>query len=35
VECYGYRIEAHDKPGALDAAALMADGVNPGRCSSA
>ncbi len=30
VECYGYRIEAHDKPGALDAAALMADGVKPG-----
>jgi ribonuclease Z len=26
VECYGYRIDAHDKPGALDAAALMADG---------
>ena len=30
VECYGYRIDAHDKPGALDAAALMADGVKPG-----
>lgn len=30
VECYGYRIEAHDKPGALDAAALIADGVKPG-----
>ena len=30
VECYGYRIEAHDKPGALDAAALMAAGVKPG-----
>ncbi|MCE9993676.1 ribonuclease Z [Enterobacter asburiae] len=30
LECYGYRIEAHDKPGALDAAALIADGVKPG-----
>ena len=30
MECYGYRIDAHDKPGALDAAALMADGVKPG-----
>lgn len=30
VECYGYRIEEHDKPGALNAAALMADGVKPG-----
>ena len=24
VECYGYRVDAHDKPGALDAAALEA-----------
>lgn len=30
VECYGYRIEEHDKPGVLNAAALMADGVKPG-----
>ncbi len=30
VECYGYRIEEHDKPGALNAAALIADGVKPG-----
>ncbi|WP_432224118.1 ribonuclease BN [Enterobacter wuhouensis] len=30
IECYGYRIEEHDKPGALNAAALMADGVKPG-----
>ncbi|WP_253383228.1 ribonuclease Z [unidentified bacterial endosymbiont] len=30
IECYGYRIEAHDKPGALDATALIADGVKPG-----
>jgi len=27
VECYGYRIEEHDKPGALDGAALVAAGV--------
>lgn len=26
VECYGYRVEEHDKPGALNAAALQADG---------
>ncbi|WLI77834.1 ribonuclease Z [Kosakonia sp. H02] len=30
VECYGYRIEEHDKPGALNAAALAADGVPAG-----
>ena len=30
VECYGYRVEEHDKPGALNAAALQADGVKPG-----
>ncbi|WP_067700135.1 ribonuclease Z [Erwinia sp. ErVv1] len=30
VECYGYRIEEHDKPGALDAARLLADGIKPG-----
>ncbi|XTZ39654.1 ribonuclease Z [Salmonella enterica] len=30
LECYGYRIEEHDKPGALDAAALVAEGVTPG-----
>lgn len=35
VECYGYRIEQHDKPGALDAAQLIADGVLPGRCFTA
>lgn len=30
VECYGYRIVEHDKPGTLDAAALIARGVKPG-----
>ncbi|MEH5011822.1 ribonuclease BN [Phytobacter diazotrophicus] len=30
VECYGYRIEEHDKPGALEAQALIAQGVPPG-----
>ncbi|ALR77474.1 ribonuclease Z [[Enterobacter] lignolyticus] len=30
VECYGYRIEEHDKPGTLNAAALVADGIRPG-----
>lgn len=30
VECYGYRIEEHDKPGALNATALAADGVPAG-----
>lgn len=30
VECYGYRIEEHEKPGALDAKALIAAGVKPG-----
>lgn len=27
VECYGFRVEEHDKPGALDAKRLIADGV--------
>lgn len=30
VECYGYRIEQHDKPGPLDAARLLADGIKAG-----
>lgn len=30
LECYGYRIEEHDKPGALDARALQAAGVPSG-----
>jgi ribonuclease Z len=30
VECYGYRVDEHDKPGALDAAALIRDGIKPG-----
>ncbi|CAM6423046.1 ribonuclease BN [Citrobacter sedlakii] len=30
LECYGYRVEEHDKPGALDANALKAAGVTPG-----
>lgn len=30
VECYGFRIEEHDKPGALDARALIEAGVTPG-----
>lgn len=30
VECYGYRIEEHDKPGRLDAERLLADGIKPG-----
>ncbi|EXU77237.1 ribonuclease Z [Erwinia mallotivora] len=30
VECYGFRIEQHDKPGRLDAARLLADGIKPG-----
>lgn len=30
VECYGFRVEEHDKPGALDARRLIAAGVKPG-----
>ena len=30
LECYGFRVEEHDKPGALDASALKAAGVKPG-----
>lgn len=30
LECYGYRIEQHDKPGALNAARLKAQGITPG-----
>ncbi len=30
VECYGYRIDEHDKPGALDVAKLQQDGVPTG-----
>lgn len=30
VECYGYRIVEHDKPGSLNAAALREQGVQPG-----
>jgi ribonuclease Z len=30
IECYGYRIEQHDKPGFLDAARLKAEGVPRG-----
>lgn len=30
VECYGYRIERHDRPGALDASRLKAEGIPPG-----
>lgn len=30
VECYGYRIEQQDKPGALDAMRLNAQGIMPG-----
>ncbi|MBW9463024.1 ribonuclease BN [Kluyvera sp. EC_51] len=30
VECYGFRVEEHDKPGALDARRLVAAGVAPG-----
>ncbi len=30
LECYGYRVEEHDKPGALNARALKAAGVKAG-----
>ncbi len=30
VECFGYRIEQHDKPGPLDAQRLLADGIKAG-----
>ncbi|POT59796.1 ribonuclease Z [Citrobacter amalonaticus] len=30
LECYGYRVQEHDKPGALDASALKTAGVKPG-----
>ncbi|KOC91621.1 ribonuclease Z [Winslowiella iniecta] len=30
IECYGYRIEQHDKPGVLDAARLKAEGIPAG-----
>ncbi|NDJ57001.1 ribonuclease Z [Enterobacteriaceae bacterium 4M9] len=30
VECYGFRIEQHDIPGALDAARLISAGIRPG-----
>lgn len=30
LECYGYRVVEHDKPGALNARALKAAGVTPG-----
>lgn len=30
IECYGYRIEQHDRPGTLDASRLIAQGVQPG-----
>lgn len=30
LECYGFRVEEHDKPGALDANALKAAGIQPG-----
>ena len=30
LECYGYRIEEQDRPGALDAERLKADGIPPG-----